>query len=137
MIMKICFANKKGFTLIEIIITLVVAAILAAMFVNYMGPNLIGSSVSAVRTQDHYDLIAIIEKINMDHVKLMEDGDTNSLVTLQSRIAAGNYGVYTQSTKFITFDASNTEQSAETPGSNTLKVTITKNDQTATMLFTK
>lgn len=73
----------------------------------------------------------------MDHVKLMEDGDTNSLVTLQSRIAAGNYGVYTQSTKFITFDASNTEQSAETPGSNTLKVTITKNDQTATMLFTK
>lgn len=137
MIRKIYFSNTEGFTLIEVIITIVVAAILAGLFVTYIGPNLIGSSVSAARAQDHYELMGIMEKINKDYVQLMKDEDPNVLDTLQSRIAAGNYGAYTQSTKFITFDASNTEQSAETPGSNTLKVTITKNDQTITSLFTK
>jgi len=138
------FTNKEGFTLIEVIITLVVAAILAALFVQFMGSNLTGSPVPAVRTQNHYQLIEIVEKMNIDYINLMNAGDTNALVTLRSHIVAGNvvgnnpyFGQYTQVTKFITFDSSNDEQSAETPGSNTLKVTITRNDQTITILFTK
>jgi prepilin-type N-terminal cleavage/methylation domain-containing protein len=137
MIKKTIMANKAGFTLIEVIVTLVVAAILAALFVNLMGPNLIGSSISAVRAKNHYELIAVVEEMNIDYIKLMNAADTNVLGTLQSRIAAGHYGQYTQVTKFITFNSSNIEEEDETPGSNTLKVTISRGDQTITILFTK
>jgi prepilin-type N-terminal cleavage/methylation domain-containing protein len=136
MIRNLSPMNKEGFTLIEVIVTFVVAAILATLFVNYMGGNLIGGSTSAVRAQDHYELIAVGEKMNIDYNKLMNAGDTNVLGTLQSRIAAGNYGQYTQVTKFITFD-SGTERIAATPGSNTLKATISRGDQTITIIFTK
>lgn len=131
-------ANKAGFTLIEVIVTLVVAAILAALFVNLMGPNLIGSSISAVRAKNHYELIAVVEEMNIDYIKLMNAADTNVLGTLQSRIETeGYYGQYTSVTKFITFNSSNIEEEDETPGSNTLKVTISRGDQTITILFTK
>lgn len=134
MINKINISNKKGFTLVEVIIVIVVAAILGALLVNFMGPNLIGSSTSGVHAYDHYELIGIMEKINVDYDNLMNAGDTNSLVTLQSRIAAGNYGNYTAVTTFIIFNSSNVEETATS--SNTLKVTISKNYQTATVLFT-
>jgi prepilin-type N-terminal cleavage/methylation domain-containing protein len=139
------FTNKEGFTLIEVIVTLVIAAILAALFVQFMGHNLTGSPVSAVGAHDHYELIGVVEKMNIDYNNLMNAGDPNVLVTLQAHIQAGNvvgnvpyFGQYTQGTKFITFDpVTHIEQSAETPGSNTLKVTITKNNQTITTIFTK
>lgn len=137
--------KEAGFTLVEVIVTLVIAAVAAAFFVQFLGSNFTGSAISVVRTQNHYELIKIVEKINVDYSKLMQAGDTNALVTLRSHIQAGNvvgndpyFGRYTQVTKFITFDPStNVEQSAETPGSNTLKVTITRDDQTIATLFTK
>jgi len=137
--------NEEGFTLIEVIVTFVLAAILAAFLVQFLGSNLTGSSISVIRVQNHYELIKIVEKINVDYSNLMQAGDTNALVTLRSRIQAGNvagnnpyFGRYTQVTKFITFDpATKIEQSAETPGSSTLKVTITRDDQTIATLFTK
>jgi prepilin-type N-terminal cleavage/methylation domain-containing protein len=137
MIKKTTIANKKGFTLIEVIITFVVAAILAALFVNFMGPSLMkGSPIAAVRAQNHYALIQIVEEMNIDYNRLMNAGDLNVLVTLQGHIQAGNFGQYTQATNFITFNAANTEQLSATP-SNILKVTISRGDQTIVTLFTK
>ena len=76
--------------------------------------------------------------MNIDYIKLMNAADTNVLGTLQSRIETeGYYGQYTSVTKFITFNSSNIEEEDETPGSNTLKVTISRGDQTITILFTK
>ncbi len=130
--------NKEGFTLIEVIVTLVFAAILAALFVQFMGSNLIGSPVSAVRAQNHYALIQVVEEMNIDYNKLMNAGNADVLGTLQAHIQAGNFGQYTQVTKFITFvPATHIEQAAETPGSNTLKVTISNGDQTIVTLFAK
>jgi len=137
--------NEEGFNLIEVIVTLVVAAVLAAFLVQFLGSNLTGSAISVVRAQNHYELVKIVEKMNVDYSNLMKAGDTNALVTLRSHIQAGNvvgnnpyFGRYTEVTKFITFDpATKVEQSAESPGSNTLKVTITRDDQAITTLFTK
>jgi prepilin-type N-terminal cleavage/methylation domain-containing protein len=137
--------NKEGFSLIEVIVTLIVAAILAALFVQFMGHNVTGSPVPAVHAQNHYALIEVVEKMYIDYNKLMNAGDSNVLGTLQSHIQAGNvsthnpyFGDYSQVTKFITFDpATNIEQAVETPGSNTLKVTIMSGDQTITTLYTK
>jgi prepilin-type N-terminal cleavage/methylation domain-containing protein len=137
------FTNKEGFTLIEVIVTLVVAAILAALFVQFMGHNLTGSPVPAVRAQNQYALIGVVEEMIIDYNKLMNAGDLNVLVTLRSHIQAGNvggnvpyFGQYSPVTNFITFNATNTEQPSATP-TNTLKVTISRADQTITTLFTK
>jgi prepilin-type N-terminal cleavage/methylation domain-containing protein len=145
---KTTIANKEGFTLIEVIITFVVAAILAALFVNLMGPSLMKASpISAVRAQNHYALIGVVEKMYIDYNKLTNAGDPDVLGTLQSHIQAGNvatdvpyFGQYSPVTNFITFNAANnnTEQPSAT-ATNTLKVTITGVgvDQTITTLFTK
>jgi prepilin-type N-terminal cleavage/methylation domain-containing protein len=138
MIKKTTIANKKGFTLIEVIVTFVVAAILAALFVNFMGPSLMkGSPIAAVRAQNHYALIQIVEEINIDYNKLMQAGDLNVLVTLQSHIAARNYGTYTPSIGFITFDPATHIEQASATATNILKVTISVGDQTIVTLFTK
>ncbi|MGD0021425.1 MAG: type II secretion system protein [Smithellaceae bacterium] len=137
------FTNKKGFTLLEVIVIMVVAAIAATFLVNFMGPNLTGSSASAVRVSNQYALIGVVEKMNVDYNQLMNVGNPNVLTTLQSHIQAGNvvgnnpyFGQYTQTTKFIAFDSSHIEQTAAS-GTSTLKVTITVSDQTITTLFTQ
>ncbi len=131
------FTNKKGFTLLEVIVIMVMAAIAATFLVVFMGPNLTGSSTSAVRAYNQYALIGIVEQMNVDYNNLMNVGNANVLTTLQSRIQAGNYGNYTQATKFITFDPSTHIEQTAASGTSTLKVTITVSDQTITTLFTQ
>jgi prepilin-type N-terminal cleavage/methylation domain-containing protein len=136
-------SNKKGFTLIEVIVTLVVAAILAALFVTLMGKNLTGSPVSAVRAQNHYALIGVVEEMIIDYNQLMNAGNADVLGTLRTHIQLGNvggnvpyFGQYTQVTGFITFNAATHIEQASAIATNTLKVTISRADQTITTLFT-
>jgi len=138
------FTNKEGFTLLEVIVIMVVAAIAATFLVNFMGPNLIGSSASAVRAYNQYALVGVVEKMNIDYNNLMNAGNSNVLTTLQAHIQNGNvstnspyFGQYTQATKFITFDPTTHIEQTAASGANTLKVTITVSDQTITTLFTQ
>ena len=55
--------NKNGFTLLEIIITLVLVSILGAMFVQFMGPQLTGSPFQVLRVKSQYELIDEIERL--------------------------------------------------------------------------
>ncbi len=55
--------NKNGFTLLEIIITLVLVSILGAMFVQFMGPQLTRSPFQVLRVKSQYELIDEIERL--------------------------------------------------------------------------
>ncbi len=55
--------NKNGFTLLEIIITLVLVSILGAMFFQFMGPQLTGSPFQVLRVKSQYELIDEIERL--------------------------------------------------------------------------
>jgi len=62
--------NQAGFTLIEYIIALVIAAIVAAMIYSYMGSALILSSDPIFRLQKVSNLSTVMENIVADHNRL-------------------------------------------------------------------
>lgn len=136
--------NEKGFTLLEIIITLTVAAIMGAMLVQFMGTSMIRSAKPIVMVQQGFSLNEVIEKMTADYKKLLAQ-DNTPIATFKSYVESGNnpnstpyYGDYTWQTKYVSFDGSGNEnQSPCTANCKTLKVTITIADQNLTALFTE
>jgi prepilin-type N-terminal cleavage/methylation domain-containing protein len=107
--------NKRGFTLIEIIITLVVFAILATMLVSYLGSSVTGSAQPLVILQNDMSLQGVMENIRADMTA------NNSLASLKTAVGAdsqdNSYGVYTVVyNDYIKFDAGYNEQ-PDSPGS--------------------
>jgi prepilin-type N-terminal cleavage/methylation domain-containing protein len=136
--------KEKGFTLMEIIITLTVAAVLGAMLVPLMGTHLRSSAIAVVRVQNHYNLTKIMDSITVDYKILMAADSTTALETLKGYIENGNssdhdpyYGEYTWATKYIAFDPGTDTEKSEAEGDTILKVAVTRDEQTMVVLFTQ
>lgn len=140
--------GNRGFTLLEVIVTLIVAAIMGSILVSFMGDNITGSVMPLRRVQNANTLTQVFENITSDYNKLNFDdndaGTSVALSTLNSHIDSGNvstsdpyYGSYTIVYKgYIAFSGGS--QTADTSGNNrVLKVTLKQGDQTITTLFTK
>lgn len=138
-----------GFTLLEVIITMTVAAILGTILFSFMSTHVTGSVTPLIRVQNANTLTRVFENITADYNKLNSDDIDNNtsvaLSTLYSHIDSGNvstsnpyYGSYTIIYKgYISFDGSG-NQIADSSGTNrVLKVTLRQGDQTITSLFTK
>jgi len=133
--------SDRGFTLLEIVITLVVAAILGAVLAQYMATALSRSTKSITFIQESLSLNRIIEEMTTDYINLLEI-DNDPLTTLETYIDNGNvdsndpyYGQYSPVTDYILFSGG-----IETPDATEkriLKATITKSNQSITVLFTK
>ena len=65
---------SKGFTLIEVIITIVIMAIAAAVSVAYFGKSFTGSAVQAGLVQKQYALIQKMEEITSDYRNRVDAG---------------------------------------------------------------
>jgi len=135
--------NQNGFTLVELIVTIMVAAILGVMFVQVMGTSLTGSVEPIIRTQHMFEINGVMENITRDYNKLME-GSTTPLATIQAHINAGNvaenvpcFGSYTiVYNNYINFKSDGSEEDSV---DGILKVTIAdiKGEQRLTALFAK
>lgn len=80
---------SRGFTLIEIIITIVIMAVAAALFVAYMGTSVTQSPASAVYVGDQYKLIQKMEELNgLYRQALNAEGGTisNLCTTLSDKV---------------------------------------------------
>ena len=130
--------NQNGFTLVELIVTIMVAAILGVMFVQVMGTSLTGSVEPIIRTQHMFEINGVMENIT-------RDSDTTPLDTLKTQILAGTYGSYTvKYNDYVVFEY-NIEHGVyedkydDTGGNRILKVTIAdvNGEQSLTALFTK
>jgi prepilin-type N-terminal cleavage/methylation domain-containing protein len=118
--MSLNHANKSAFTLIEVIVSIVITAVLAAMLVVLMGRSLTKSSDPVISLKNEYDLQKVIEN--------MATFTTNNLLALQTSIGTEGssqsntfFGAYqVVYNRFIVFN-SGTETSG---GTNILKVTI-------------
>jgi len=136
------YTGIKGFTLLEVIVSILVAAIMGAMMVQFMGTSMIQSVKPLVGVQNAFSLNEILEKITADYKKLLAT-DGAPLETLKSYIDNGNtvgndpfYGQYTCSTEYILFNGGN--EIEDTSGTNTLlKVTLTLGNQSLVTLFSK
>lgn len=128
--------NKNaGFTLLEIIITMVLVAILGALLFNLMGDQLLRSGLSVVWTENESVIEASMESVVTDYVTLMNDSSVNKttvLNTLVTRNNAGRYGTGV-TMRFISFTAGGTEVA----GGNLLKVTVNRSGHILTNIFTQ
>lgn len=134
------YYNQSGFTLIEIIITLVISGILGAVLFSYFGKTFTSSSNSVIRLSKAYSLQQAVENITADYLK----NYTTNLVPLKTNIGAevttqnNSYGqYYVVNNRYIKF-VSQTEAVDDTGANNLLKVTL-KNDlgEILTVLFVK
>ena len=139
--------NDRGLTILEIIVTIVVAAILGTVLVQVMSTSLTRSSVPITLLQNTYSISQIIEEMTADYEELYENVNEKEydISTLKTYIENGNvssntpfYGPYSLDyIDYIEFDASYNEIADTSGDDRSLKVTVTSNNQSLTVLFTK
>jgi prepilin-type N-terminal cleavage/methylation domain-containing protein len=121
---------QAGFTLIEVIVSLVVGAIMGVILLSYMGTQLIhsGDPVNIARAEGAAEMW--MERIISDYVKEMNAATcVTALATIYTRTVNGTYynmpASVTLTRTYVTYDAAGTEVPISSPGTSTnLKVTV-------------
>ena len=133
--------SDGGFTLIEIIVTILLAAILAALMFQFMGTALTGSSGPVDIVRDSAEMEQLMEEIISAYVKEINDTIADPTDALDTIVA--NYAARDDVTlRYITFDdvtgVENPSPGPEpgTPETNTLKVTVQSAGHSLTTLLT-
>ena len=132
--------GQRGFSLLEIVISLIVSAFLGTILVTYLGTSLMKSAEPIIMIQQGYSLNQIMESMTADYKKilLLTEEDKNSLTEFENYVMNKPYaGNYTIQTKYITFNDGNENQEPDTDEKRILKVTITNNDLSLVALFSK
>ena len=131
----------SGFSLLEIVVTLIVSAFLGTIFVSYLGTSLMKSAEPVVMIREGYSLGQVMESMTADYKKLLITDET-PLTTFKNNVENGNvpeevpyYGTYTVQTGYILFSGGN--EVPDAVENRILKVTITYSDQSLVALFTK
>jgi prepilin-type N-terminal cleavage/methylation domain-containing protein len=119
--------SENGFTLIEIIATVIVMGILAAFLMNFMGTALTDSWRSLELVADEARAEGLMEMIIADYVDKINDNPNTALGVIQGGESDYesdvDYGMPV-TMQFIVFDANGNEQ-PDTAGENrNLKVTV-------------
>ena len=139
---------QRAFALLEVIISLIVVGIVAAMMVPFLGTTLTRSVRSVISAQDHAQLNQVMENITADFKKLTRDdvayGTTVAIPTLSSNVGAegsdvnnayGAYHVVTNHT--VSFPSGTPATETADANGKILKVKISYQGYTLTALFTK
>jgi len=135
--------NHRGFTLLEVVITLIVGSILGAILVQFMGTSMKNSFEPVIMVQNGNGVHEIMEKLNSDYKwRLMTSDDP--LADFKTDVENGMLppadpviGHYTFDTKYITFTGGVEDATEDTTQLRVLKVKITHGSQSLTALFTK
>ncbi|MEA1988800.1 MAG: prepilin-type N-terminal cleavage/methylation domain-containing protein [Pseudomonadota bacterium] len=100
--------NSKGFTLVEIIVTIVAAGILGAIFVHLMGTALNASWNSVEIVRDEANGEKLMERIIGEYVALINSDPDNALSTIDDYHGQTIYGINITA-NYIQFDAGGNE----------------------------
>ena len=119
--------DSKGFTLVEIIVTLVAAGILGAIFIQFMGTALDSSWNSVEIVRDEAGAEALMEQLIAYYV-----ADLNSEDDTTNKNALANIDAYdgntiegiTITTQYIQFDVSGNEIVVDPGPTDNLKVVL-------------
>lgn len=137
--MKSIRSDMSGFTLVEIIVTLTVAALLSVMLVQFMGNSILRSNEPFLSMQAGMAVQSVIENINADYKRLLLTDDS-PLDALKTRVDSLFYGTYTvTASDYILFDSNQIEAPCDPNHTvcNLLKVTISLGDHSLTTLFAR
>jgi prepilin-type N-terminal cleavage/methylation domain-containing protein len=117
---------SKGFTLVEIIVTIVAVGILGAIFVNLMGTALNASWNSVEIVRDEFNGEGLMERIIADYVADINNDPDNALGNVVTNYNGQTIDGITITTQYIVFDGSGTEGAG---GSDNLKVVLQASGQ--------
>jgi len=127
--------NNRGFTLIEVIVTLVVASILGVIVFTFMGTSVTQSSIPVIWTKNQYEMFEVMDKITADYRNAV-GSTTFDLSSFKAEIEEtySSYNIKAQYTNFIYSGTNYAESGSDT---NILKVTVMKSEQSVMALFTQ
>ena len=141
--------NENGFTLLEVIITLILASILGSIAYQFMGTSVVKSAIPVNRVKDQFMLNGMIEEATADYRNFVvisnnisnEPGETN-LIDFKTAIDDKYGEVYGQyeidDKKCVSkYEDPENEDPALDQGERILKVSLKKGDQTVTAFFTR
>jgi prepilin-type N-terminal cleavage/methylation domain-containing protein len=112
--------RSKGFTLIEIIVSILAAGILGAIFINLMGTALTSSWNAVEITRDEANAEKLLEQIVGEYVVLINGNNpANALNSIAATYNGQTIDGVSITTEYITFDSSGNEQ---TGGTDYLKI---------------
>ena len=112
-------AENSGFTLIEIIVTLVAAGILALFYFHFMGTAMDFSWRSVELVAGEAQAEGIMERIIADYVDRINEDPDNALTNIEGT----NYGPQVTMV-YVNYDSAGNESALSTGTSNYLKVTV-------------
>ena len=101
--------DSKGFTLVEIIVTIVAAGILGAIFVNLMGTALSSSWNAVEIVRDESNGEGVMERIVAEYVADMNNDPDNALGNVVTNYNGQTIDGITITTQYIVFDAGGNE----------------------------
>ena len=120
--------DKRGFTLIEVIVTIIAAAIVGVIFINFMGTAMSKSVRSVEMVQGEADAEALLEQVVADYVYELNRDPSTALNTIKGFIDGPPPKYGTKVTcAFITFDTNGNHTpytGADENLKRTLKVTV-------------
>ena len=120
--------GSKGFTLVEIIVTIVAAGILGVIFVHLMGTALNASWNAVEIVRDESNGEGVMERIIADYVADINSDPDNALGNIVTNYNGQTIDGITITTQYIVFDAGGNEGPG---GSDNLKVVLQAPSQVA------
>ncbi len=140
--------NLGGFTLVEIIVTLTLLAILGGVVLPYFVGGITRGTKPLEMVKEGMKLTTVMERITAHYRRLLADKTIPVLATLHDDVLVGNdvseipyFGAYDPpNLKYLNFDGTTRIEEAAAgtpPACKVLKVTITHNGQSLTALFTE
>jgi len=116
--------QNQGFTLLEVVITLIVGSILGAILVQFMGTSMKNSFEPVIMVQNGNGVNEVMEKMNSDYKMRLLTSTVDPLYDFKNDVENGNvlgnvpyFGNYAWVTKYITFDVvTNVEDAAVESG---------------------
>jgi prepilin-type N-terminal cleavage/methylation domain-containing protein len=140
---RVLWNNKKekGFTLLEVIVTIIVAAVIGSMLIPLMGTALKHSADPVNYVKDELELNKVIENITADYKNLLNG--SNPLTTLETEVGPedsdqnNDYGQYhVVENHRITFTGTPLTEQPDA-SKKIQKITISYKGYTLTSLFTE
>jgi len=120
---KFISIDSKGFTLVEIIVTLVAAGILGSIFIQFMGTALDASWNSVEIVRDESGGEGVMEEIIADYVEAINSSPAGALQTIINKITNNDYGGNV-TWNYIEFDISGDEVDRGAAATDNLKVVL-------------
>jgi prepilin-type N-terminal cleavage/methylation domain-containing protein len=119
--------QTQGFTLIEVIVAILLAALLGTLLVMNSGSSLSASAEAVVDTRKNLGAVKQMEQITKEYRKWLEDHPADSLSDFENQI---NNDFPDVRTDFVSIRGDDEANSI-------LQITVTREDWTLVSLYTK